>query len=78
MTTGHALGGIPIGRPPAPAEIAGLTAFPASDRATSITGTEYVTDGGQADGPMVTALCRSARLSARKDMLKVVITRRNV
>ena len=42
----EALGGIPIGRPSQPAEIANLIAFLASDRATSITGTEYVIDGG--------------------------------
>ncbi|GGH43869.1 SDR family oxidoreductase [Frigidibacter albus] len=41
-----ALGGIPIGRPSKPAEIASLIAFLASDRAASITGTEYVIDGG--------------------------------
>lgn len=41
-----ALGGIPIGRPSTPAEIANLIAFIASDRAASITGTEFVIDGG--------------------------------
>jgi NAD(P)-dependent dehydrogenase (short-subunit alcohol dehydrogenase family) len=41
-----ALGGIPIGRPAEPAEIANLIAFLASDRAASITGTEYTIDGG--------------------------------
>ena len=41
-----ALGGIPIGRPTKPAEIASLIAFLASDRAATITGTEYVIDGG--------------------------------
>ncbi|MCZ0963078.1 SDR family oxidoreductase [Paracoccus benzoatiresistens] len=41
-----ALGGIPIGRPSQPAEIANLIAFLASDRAATITGTEYVIDGG--------------------------------
>lgn len=40
------LGGIPIGRPSSPAEIANLIAFLTSDRAASITGTEYVIDGG--------------------------------
>lgn len=40
------LGGIPIGRPSSPEEVAGLIAFLASDRAASITGTEYVIDGG--------------------------------
>jgi NAD(P)-dependent dehydrogenase (short-subunit alcohol dehydrogenase family) len=42
----QALGGIPLGRPSTPAEIANLIAFLASDRAGSITGTEYVIDGG--------------------------------
>lgn len=40
------LGGIPIGRPSKPEEVASLIAFLASDRAASITGTEYVIDGG--------------------------------
>ncbi len=40
------LGGIPIGRPAEPEEIANLIAFLASDRAATITGTEYVIDGG--------------------------------
>ncbi len=40
------LGGVPIGRPSRPEEIANLIAFVASDRAGTITGTEYVIDGG--------------------------------
>ncbi|MBB4010142.1 SDR family oxidoreductase [Allorhizobium taibaishanense] len=40
------LGGIPIGRPSTPEEIANLIAFLASDRAGTITGVEYVIDGG--------------------------------
>jgi len=40
------LGGIPIGRPSKPVEIANLIAFLASDRAATLTGTEYVIDGG--------------------------------
>ena len=40
------LGGIPVGRPAKPQEIADLIAFLVSPRAASITGTEYVIDGG--------------------------------
>jgi NAD(P)-dependent dehydrogenase (short-subunit alcohol dehydrogenase family) len=40
------LGGIPIGRPAKPKEVADLIAFIVSPRAGSITGTEYVIDGG--------------------------------
>jgi NAD(P)-dependent dehydrogenase (short-subunit alcohol dehydrogenase family) len=40
------LGGIPIGRSAKPKEVADLVAFLASPRAASITGTEYVIDGG--------------------------------
>ncbi len=40
------LGGIPIGRPAKPKEVADLIAFLVSPRAAAITGTEYVIDGG--------------------------------
>lgn len=42
----NSLGGIPLGRPAQPAEVADLIAFLASSRATSITGAEFVIDGG--------------------------------
>lgn len=42
----NSLGGIPIGRPSTPEEVANLIAFLASDRAGTITGAEYVIDGG--------------------------------
>lgn len=40
------LGGIPLGRPAKPAEVADLIVFLASPRAGAITGSEYVIDGG--------------------------------
>lgn len=41
-----ALGGIPLGRPATPGEVADLIAFLASPKAGAITGTEFVIDGG--------------------------------
>jgi NAD(P)-dependent dehydrogenase (short-subunit alcohol dehydrogenase family) len=42
----NALGGIPMGRPAMPEEVAELVAFLVSPRAAYLSGTEYVIDGG--------------------------------
>jgi NAD(P)-dependent dehydrogenase (short-subunit alcohol dehydrogenase family) len=42
----NALGGIPFGRPSEPREVAEFVAFLVSPRASYLTGTEYVIDGG--------------------------------
>jgi len=46
QTVLDSLGGIPIGRPAEPDEVADLIAYLASDRAAAIHGAEFVIDGG--------------------------------
>ena len=42
----NTLGGIPMGRPAEPAEVAEFVGFLVSPRASYLSGTEYIIDGG--------------------------------
>lgn len=46
QTVMNALGGIPMGRPAQPHEVAELVGFLASPRANYLTGSQFVIDGG--------------------------------
>ena len=59
------LGGIPVGRPGRPEEVAELVAFLASERAAFVSGANYVLDGGRPNRLIASLPARGPPRAAR-------------